>query len=148
MVGDIKEDLKWETSKWKFFNSSSQSAKAFADDLSDFSSSPEDHLSLLLTIDDKCSDLDLTVKPEKCVSIVFNGNKMDHITTFFLRNGFTCIIADAPTKLLGRLIAVSTNKTKNAATSELENKIRMNAQLQNIKFGSGKTTLLLPSISN
>ena len=55
--------IREETSKPKFFNSSSQSAKAFADDLSDFSSSPEDHQSLLLTIDDKYSDLDLTVKP-------------------------------------------------------------------------------------
>ena len=74
-------------------------------------------------MDDKCSDLNLTLKPEKCVSIVFNGSKMDHTTTFSLRNGSTRNIADAPTKLLGKLIAVSTSKTKNAATSELENRI-------------------------
>ena len=114
--------IREETAKPKF-NSSSHSATAFADDLSVFSSSSEDHQSLLLTIDNKCSDLDSTLKPEKCVSIVFNGSKMDHTTTFSLRNGSTHDIADTPTKLLGRLIAVSTSKTKNAATSELENKI-------------------------
>ena len=48
---------------------------------------------------------------------------MNHTTTFSLRNGSTRNIADTPTKLLGRLIAVSTSKTKNAATSEFENKI-------------------------
>ena len=115
--------IREETTKPKFFNSSSHSAKAFADDLSVFSSSPEDHQSLLLTSDGKCSDLNLTLKPEKCVSSVFNGSKLDHTTTFSLRNGSTRNIADTPTKLLGRLIAVSTSKTKNAATSELENKI-------------------------
>ena len=96
----------------------SLSAKAFADDRP----SLEDHQSLLLTINDKCSDLDSTFKPEKCVSIVFNGSTMDHTTTFSSRNGSTHNIADTPTKLLGRLIAVSTSTTKNAATSELENK--------------------------
>ena len=49
--------IREETTKLKFFISSSHSAKAFADDLSVFSSSPEDHQSLLLTIDDKCSNL-------------------------------------------------------------------------------------------
>ena len=37
--------------------------------------------------------------------------------------GSTRNIADAPTKLLGRLVVVSTNNAKNVATSEFENKI-------------------------
>ena len=70
----------------KFLHSSEHSAKAFADNLTVFSSSPEDHQSLLSTINEKCSDLDLTLKPEKCISIVFNGSKMNHTTSFSLSN--------------------------------------------------------------
>ena len=119
----LLKKMREETAKPNFFNSSSHSAKALADDLSVFSFSPEDHQSLLLTINDKCSDLHLTLTHRKCVSTVFNGFKMDHTMTFSLRNGCTHNIADIPTKLLGRLIAVSTSKTKNAATSKLENRI-------------------------
>ena len=45
---------------------------------------------------------------------------MDHSITFSLRNGSTRNIADAPMKLLGTLIAVSANKTKNAESTKLE----------------------------
>ena len=96
-----------ETSKPKFFNSFSHSAKAYADYniISLFSSSLEDHQSLLLTINDKCSDLDLTLKPKK---IVYNG-KMDLTISFSLRNGSTCNIADTLWKLLGALGAFEGN---------------------------------------
>ena len=66
----LLKKIREEISKPKFLHSSEHSAKAFADDLSVFSSSPEDHQSLLSTIDEKCSDLDLTFKPEKCISLV------------------------------------------------------------------------------
>ena len=112
--------IRSEISKSKYFNSTQHSAKAFADDLSVFSSSIKDHHSLLLAIDDKCSDLDLTLKPEKCVSIVFNGVKMDHTMSFPLKNGPTRNIANVPTKVLGKLMAVSTSQTKSAASSKLE----------------------------
>jgi len=111
--------IREEISKPKFLHSSEHSAKAFADDLSVFSSSPEDHQSLLSTIDEKCSDLNLTLKPEKCISTVFNSSKMNHTTSFSLSNGSTRNIADAPTKLLGKFIAVSTSKTKKVATAKL-----------------------------
>ena len=65
---------------------------------------------------------------------------MGHTMTFSLKNGSTRNISDTPTKSLGRLIA-STSKTKNAATSELENRILsalkrlINAQIEaNINF--------------
>ncbi len=86
-----------------------------------FSSSPQDHQSLLSSIDNSCSDLGLTLKPEKCVSIVFDGFKMDHSTTFSLKKGSTQNITDAPpAKLLGKLIAFSMNKTKKFASSSLK----------------------------
>ena len=74
------KEVRDEISKPKFCYSSQHSAKAFADDLSVFSSSLQDHQSLLQTLDNKCSDLDLSLKHEKCISIVFNGHKMDHTT--------------------------------------------------------------------
>ncbi len=114
-----------KTLKPKFVASSDHSAKAFADDLSVFSSSPQDHQSLLSSIDNSCSDLGLTLKPEKCVSIVFNGFKMDHSTTFSLKKGgSTQNITDVPpAKLLGKLIAFSMNKTKKFTSSELEKNV-------------------------
>ena len=45
---------------------------------------------------------------------------MNHTTSYSLSNGSTRKIADAPTKLLGKFIAVSTSKTKNVATAKLE----------------------------
>ena len=42
--------------------------KGFADDLSVFSSSMKDHEVALQSIDNCCSDLNLTLKPSKCVS--------------------------------------------------------------------------------
>ena len=134
------------------FNPTQHSAKAFADDLPVFSSSIKDHHSLLLAIDDKCSNLDLTLKPEKCISIVFNGVKMDHTMSFPLKNGSTRNIADAPTKVLGKLIAVSTSQTKSAALSKLEKRFYLpSRRLMNVlsevntKFGFGK--IILPTLS-
>ena len=42
---------------------------------------------------------------------------------FSLRRGSTRNIADAPTKILGRLLAISASKTKNTASSKLEKKV-------------------------
>ena len=42
---------------------------------------------------------------------------------FSLRRGSTRNIADAPTKILGRLVAISASKTKNTASSKLEKKV-------------------------
>ena len=144
--------IRSEISKSKYFNSTQHSAKSFADDLSVFSSSIKDHHPLLLAIDDKCSDLDLTLKPEKCVSIVFNGVKMDHTMSFPLKNGSTRNIADAPTKVLSKLIAVSTSQTKSAASSKLEKRFYLpSRRLMNVlsevntKFGFGK--MILPPLS-
>ena len=49
-------------------HSKTHKVKGFADDLSVFSSSMKDHETALQTIDKHCSDLDLTLKPSKCMS--------------------------------------------------------------------------------
>ena len=60
------EKIREDVERPKLFHSACHSAKVFADDLSVFSSSVSDHQSLLLTLDFKCSDIDLnTLRPDK-----------------------------------------------------------------------------------
>ena len=74
---------------------------------------------------------------------------MDHTT---LKNGSTPNIADTPTKVLGKLMDVSTSQTKGVASSKLEKKFYLpSRRLMNVlsevntKFGFGK--IILPSLS-
>ena len=80
--------------------SASHKVKGFADDISVFSNSAADHAVALHTIDRHCSDLDLTLKPAKCISLVFNGKKM-LTTTFPLGSGHTRSITSGHTRFLG-----------------------------------------------
>ena len=48
---------------------------------------------------------------------------MDHKTTFLLANGSTRNIAEAPTKILGKLIAGSSSLTKQTVATKLDLKI-------------------------
>ena len=82
--------------------------------LSSFSTQEDSsrHQSLLSNLSTYSKDLDLTFRLDKCISVIFNGNKMDHKITFSLGNGLTRNIAEAPTKILGKLIAGSSSLTK------------------------------------
>ena len=55
-------------------HSKAHKAKGFADDFSVLSST-KDHAAALQTIDKHCLDVDLTLKPCKCVSFVYDGKK-------------------------------------------------------------------------
>ena len=102
----------------------SHSVKRFADDLSVISSSIQDHKSALLEIDEKAADLDLTLRPDKCVSILFDGTKnIDPKSNITLTNGFTHNISEAPTKILGHLIATSPAQSRSASAKKLESKL-------------------------
>ena len=68
----------------KYCLSSPHTVKGFADDLSVFSSNISEHQSLLSDLSTYSQDLDLILRPDKCVSVIFNGNKMDHKITFSL----------------------------------------------------------------
>ncbi len=57
-------------------NGKPHKVKGFADDLTVFSKSTRDHQASLLNISSGCEDLDLTLKPSKCVSFVFDGKKV------------------------------------------------------------------------
>ena len=104
----IRQDAK----ELKYCLSSPHTVKGFADDLSVFSSNINEHQSLSFDFSTSSQDLDLTLRPDKCISVIFNGNKMDHKITFSLANGSTRKIAEARTKILGKLIAGSSSLTK------------------------------------
>ena len=48
---------------------------------------------------------------------------MDHKATFSLKNGSTRNIGDAPTKILGKFVAISAREAKSAASSKFEKKV-------------------------
>ena len=62
---------------------SSHTVKGFADDLSVFFSNISEHQSLLSNLSTYSQNVDLTLRLDKCISVIFDGNKMDHKTTFF-----------------------------------------------------------------
>ena len=64
----------------------------------------KDHATALQTIDKHCSDLDLTLKPSKCVPFVYYGKKMLSNITFSLKDGPTRNISTGPTKFLGHTL--------------------------------------------
>ena len=95
--------------------SSPHRVKGFADDLTVFSSSKEEHESTLSDVDSKCKDLDLTIRADKCVSMVFDGNEVKKKATFRVGDGVTRNITDGATKFLGSVLAASQQGTKTQA---------------------------------
>ena len=85
--------------------------KGFADDLTIISSSKSDHSLALQQISSSCSDLDLRLKPAKCVSLVFDGKKFDKSACFPISSENTRNISCKPTKFLGHLQGVSNKQT-------------------------------------
>ena len=51
--------------------------EGFADELTIISASSSDHTEALKAISSSCNDLDLTLKPSKCISFVYDGKKMN-----------------------------------------------------------------------
>ena len=85
--------------------------KGFADDLTVISSLASEHEKALQDISKFCSDLDLTLKPPKCASLVFDGKKVDKKATFEEGAGRMISISSGPTKLLGHIIGASNSTT-------------------------------------
>ena len=48
--------------------------KGYADDLTSISSSPADHQEIITMVDDRCKDICLHVRPDKCYSLIYDGN--------------------------------------------------------------------------
>ena len=64
-----------------------------------------EHAETLAVLDRRCHDLDLRLKPQKCISLAFNGKQVDRSVTFPLSAGNTRNIVDQPTKFLGTWIS-------------------------------------------
>ena len=91
--------------------------KGIADDIIIISSSPSDHAKALRAIFDSCQDLDLTLKPSKCVSLVNDGKKMSRSASFAVGSRFTINITTGPTRFLGQL-QTSSQKSKSCKSGK------------------------------
>ena len=72
---------KWFLPSDELVSSCLSKAKAYADGLTVVSSSSRDHCQALLEISKLCADIDLTLKPSKYVSLVYDGERVDKKTT-------------------------------------------------------------------
>ena len=104
--------------------------KGFANDSTVISSSKEEHKQALQAVSQFCSDLALTLKPPKCVSYVFDGQRVDKKTTFDLGGGKTRNIATGPTRFLGQTLGHTPLHTAQAAEKHLTSEF--NGQLENL----------------
>jgi len=98
----------------KFVDSTTHSVKGYADDATLIPTNLLTHSSVLQEIDRKAADLDLSLKPSKCISFLFDGTK--HLPQGIpLSGGTTKLITEGGTKFLGKLIDVSLSATKSLA---------------------------------
>ena len=113
------EKVREKAQQPKSFTSSKHKVKGFADDFTIISRSLNSHQQVLSETATKCEDLDLHVRPDKCVSILFNGKKMLEDSTIQLPTGRTNNIRNAPTKFLGGYIGHTRQASTRAASSRL-----------------------------
>ena len=111
-------------SKWKpslkhcAYRSLEHSIKAYADDATLISDCLETHTRVLQTIDQRAKDLDLSFKPVKCVSHLFDGRH--HMQQGIqLSGGSTRLITGGGTMFLGKSLEVSLSATKRAASKKM-----------------------------
>ena len=73
---------------------------------------------MLQEIDKRAADLDLMLKPSKCVSFLFDGAK--HLSQGIpLSNGTARLISEGGTNFLGKLVDVSLSATKAVANRKV-----------------------------
>ena len=100
----LLKKLREEARKVKFFQSYPHTVKAFADDLTVLSQRLVDHHEALLQVESCCSDLDLELQPDKCVTISYNGKQIVRDAKVKLLTGSTRSITSGSTKFLGHLL--------------------------------------------
>ena len=101
-VNEAGQSLKQAKSKPYFVLS-------YCNNITMLSPSPDAHQAALFDVDHKCSHLDLHIRPDKCVSYIFDGKKTHNRTSFNLQKGPTRHITSAPTKFLGQIISKPPN---------------------------------------
>jgi len=92
--------------------------KSYADHVTLISCDFNVHKSVLHLIDLKATDLDLSFKPHKCISFLFDGAKVC-TQGLPLSRGTTRSITKGHTKFLGKIIDVSLSTTKKAASKHI-----------------------------
>ena len=85
----------------KYFQSSEHSIKAYADDATLISDCTDTHTRVLQELDQKVSSLDLSFKPSKCMSYLFDG-KHHSEQGIELSGGLTKSITVSETKFWGK----------------------------------------------
>ena len=110
---------KWKSSP-KYYHSSEYSVKAYADDATLISNCLRTHTMVLQQMDQKATDLDLSFKPSKCVSYLFDGSQHNR-QGIELSGGITKSITEGGTKFLGKSLEVSLSATKSVANKKMCN---------------------------
>ena len=95
----------------KLVKSELHSVKAYADDVTLFSTSKKAHQAALISLDEKCSYIGLQIRPDKRILYIFDGHKTCSCTTFKLQQGYIQNITNAPSKFLGQQIGTSPTST-------------------------------------
>ena len=91
--------------------------KAYADDATLISNCLKTHTMVLQQMDQKATDLDLSFKPSKCVSYLFDGSQHSR-QGIELSGGITKSITEGGTKFLGKSLEVSLSATKSVANKK------------------------------
>ena len=92
---------RWKPSP-KYYHSSEHWVKAYADDATLISNCLKTHTMVLQQMDQKATDLDLSFKPSKCVSYLFDGIRHSRQGTE-LSGGITKSITEGGTKFCGKV---------------------------------------------
>ena len=115
--------IRQEAKEIKTCLSAPHNVKGFADDMTVISPNILAHSSALKIIDQKASSLDLILKPEKCVSFLYDGKDIDKRSTFSLSHGYIRNISVAPWDVLGHILTVSPTGSRKAFAKRLEDKL-------------------------
>jgi hypothetical protein len=118
----LPECMSKEPDSPPFCLSQPHKAKGFADDLNVLSSNSTEHQSALTELEQKCNDLGLSIRPDKCVSLALHEGHVSK-KSFIIGISKTTNLCDQPAKFLGSTIAVSSLQAKKKASSDLISKV-------------------------
>ena len=101
--------------------SSLQCVKSFADDLAIIPQLEHDHASVPRILSKKCSDIDLEICPDKCVSVVYNGSKVKKNCSFPIGVGYTRNLSSDVACSLGHTLVHSLSVQRKLSNVKITN---------------------------
>ena len=121
-LGIDPPSIKLSNPQVNFHFSAPHKVKGYADDLSIISDSFDEHVKTVQKIDQNLREIDLVIRPDKCVTLQFNGKKvLDQCVDII--DGETRSIVEKDTKCLGASVASSRQKTSSIAKRRLKERI-------------------------